>query len=1557
MNVRAVVRRGALAMAMSWSVLAAAQMSLPSPILPGDCDPKMATCTKVCTPLSASLGLCKPGDTGPGGPGTGPGGGMCKASPIGGPVCTAGGPSSLPLSEPAPGGGNPINFVTGNKWQEETDLAPLPGVLGLEFKRYYNSLSSHPGLLGAGWRMSYETILYDLGNQIQIVQADGRRLTFQRGLNGNASLCSSAHAEDGQVRIEEAKGVGGSPTYHWRWADGRTLTFSSGSGGGNPLQSVTAPGGQRLTLLYNGAGDLISVRDPQGRQLSFIYAGAGSGRSRALQAVDTPLGRLSFTQDRLGRLTAVASAKDAKSAPYETRIYHYEDRYNGGHPLALTGISVRTESSAGSSSQRRLSTYAYDTSGLAILSTKGLPRQTKDGQRVPGTGVDQIDVRYVERALPFEGGIDRRTGEVVPRQMGKTVVTDEQGRTTEILHAVIDGQYRLVEMRGAGCTNCGPSNRRYAYDASGRLVRESRIDQAGHVLSSTLTRYDEAGRVVQTGILAKDAREPVWQERLGYEDRRYQDGNVALAMQPSLIVRPSVAPGREATTRIRYGRPGTAWADKPIEIEQTGWAPDAASPQGFVRLHRTMRFAYVQDGPAAGEIAQADGALPNGPAASPMDSDITRHVYDRRGLLSEIVHPSGLKTTFGFDEFGRLVEERGPDGVSVTWHYDERGRVDGIARSGVNLKAQWGEDGRLAAWLRNDGKRLPASEWVAPSVDGEADRYQLDDQGRVVQLGAQGARLSYANVLSRTPMAVTAPDGTRSSRSFDDFGRVVRMDNTDTGASTARYDDADRPIEIVDASGRVTRFEYDLLGRVVKRLDLTKGGSADATVYRYDGIKLVSVANLAQADGFDWDAQGRVVRRVTRVGAASYVTGYHYDTLGRLVRKTLPGGLELLYTHGSDGGLTSIGLLRPNGDMSVLARSPRLDAQGAVADVVLGDGLWAKGLPALSPQAAIAGAPMVGAEPFLRAANAQTPTASPQPTSYDYDLAGRLTSLRQGQHVETFEYDALSNRVSSVRHANDGTTIARRWSYETGTHRTTSLEETAGSTNRVLRYEHDASGRVVAIGDRSFGYGASGRIERVAQGGQALASYAYNGGGERALKRVRSPDGVTQETQFLYSAGRISAEADATGHVLAHYVYWDGHPIAKVEPHARAGARVTYLHTDAVGAVNFATDDAGKLIWRADYDAMGEATVWKSAGAADLNLRLAGQYFDAETGNHYNYFRDYDPKSGRYLEPDPAGVSGGANPYAFAANDPVNHSDALGLMPEPDDGSGGSVPNPTFFGTAVHIMFSGQVRTLGTGWGGNDSRSMPGLGSTWPALRPDAYSVTPTNLALEAAGSPFKGTLWELKPIGWYWDAGKYSMATTEVATYMSTAKRGCWMAGSSKAIVSAVPRSQIVYDGKLWDITYINDNKVDMSGLVFYAKKEVKKKEKPSPVPAPAPKLTEDEDKQLKRAMDQIKDEGAKEGWSGWEIAGMVVLIALAIAALIALVASSVAAVVAAIVASIAAALAAVAEGAISLISAMALLFGLGAASTAAAAATEKGKEKEAGLLDSTIAWFKSWF
>lgn len=86
-------------------------------------------------------------------------------------------------------------------------------------------------------------------------------------------------------------------------------------------------------------------------------------------------------------------------------------------------------------------------------------------------------------------------------------------------------------------------------------------------------------------------------------------------------------------------------------------------------------------------------------------------------------------------------------------------------------------------------------------------------------------------------------------------------------------------------------------------------------------------------------------------------------------------------------------------------------------------------------------------------------------------------------------------------------------------------------------------------------------------------------------------------------------------------------------------------------------------------------------GIFDMPLRSPGQYADSETGLFYNYFRDYDTATGRYLTSDPIGLVGGLNTYLYVYANPLKHVDALGLAVGEKPGGGTYSKDPEAWGT------------------------------------------------------------------------------------------------------------------------------------------------------------------------------------------------------------------------------------------------------------------------------------
>jgi RHS repeat-associated protein len=112
----------------------------------------------------------------------------------------------------------------------------------------------------------------------------------------------------------------------------------------------------------------------------------------------------------------------------------------------------------------------------------------------------------------------------------------------------------------------------------------------------------------------------------------------------------------------------------------------------------------------------------------------------------------------------------------------------------------------------------------------------------------------------------------------------------------------------------------------------------------------------------------------------------------------------------------------------------------------------------------------------------------------------------------------------------------------------------------------------------------------------------------------------------------------------------------KIVPNSAEDA--LYVHADHLGTPQKMTDAAASVVWDATYRPFGEED--GVTGTATNHQRFPGQYKDAESGLHYNYFRDYDPMMGRYLQSDPIGLEDGVNTYVYVNNNPISLIDPLG---------------------------------------------------------------------------------------------------------------------------------------------------------------------------------------------------------------------------------------------------------------------------------------------------------
>ena len=199
---------------------------------------------------------------------------------------------------------------------------------------------------------------------------------------------------------------------------------------------------------------------------------------------------------------------------------------------------------------------------------------------------------------------------------------------------------------------------------------------------------------------------------------------------------------------------------------------------------------------------------------------------------------------------------------------------------------------------------------------------------------------------------------------------------------------------------------------------------------------------------------------------------------------------------------------------------------------------------------------------------------------------------------------------------------------------------------------------------------------------QDTVHYRYDALGGRIAKYT-----AQGETRFQYDGPRLLAETDSQR--SRTYLFEPGcfRPLALHEQDNTQASGSTYrYHLDHLGTPRELTDSQGHIVWSASYRAYGNLAL-ADIEEIDNPLRFQGQYYDAETGLHYNLNRYYDPNAGRFIHQDPIGLEGGVNGYQYAPN-PVNWIDPLGLT-----GKDCGTASPQF----VYDAKSGRYRNAVTG--------------------------------------------------------------------------------------------------------------------------------------------------------------------------------------------------------------------------------------------------------------------
>jgi RHS repeat-associated protein len=647
---------------------------------------------------------------------------------------------------------------------------------------------------------------------------------------------------------------------------------------------------------------------------------------------------------------------------------------------------------------------------------------------------------------------------------------------------------------------------------------------------------------------------------------------------------------------------------------------------------------------------------------------VTTYSYDAHGNLTSVTNALNQTNSFTYDAFGSLLSSTDALGHAVTLEYDNRGNVIGnFDALGNHTTMEYDAVGRRTAVTDPLGRRTSliydALDRVITKTDpsNAVTTYGYDENGN--QIGVTDAlnhvskttydvknlavsqtdplghvsRVRYD--LDDEPTVFTSPSGRTTSYAYDQRGHKTTMVDSLGNVVSYSYDNRGNLVAVTDQRGNKTTLILDELFRPAKVRDPV--GNVASITYDLSGNLKAMVDRLGNNVAFDYDA----LNRPSRVSYADATVDYTYDPAGQVTRLDDSQSGSIAWTY---------------------------DASNRQLSETTQAGIVSYGYNAANQRTS------------MTAANRSA-------VNYSYDSSGRLQTIAQGAEVFTYDYDALSrvvglqrpngitssytynaeNRLVGVKHGNTPVIEDLHYTYtvDDALESITSLasgqrlpsqktSSAADSGNRIAQvgssnFTFDAKGRTTARttseGATNYQWDARGRLVGVRLPDGRTVSYAYDGLGRRTNRTLG-----LESTNFLYDGNEVVSDTNSTGATID---YLNGPGTDQKLRQASAATGNLYFLRDHQESSSALTDASGNVVERLSFDPFGD-----NPANSLTRYGYAGRERDQATGLIYNRARWYDPQQGRFISEDPIGLQGGLNLYSYVENDPVNHSDPLGLQ-------------------------------------------------------------------------------------------------------------------------------------------------------------------------------------------------------------------------------------------------------------------------------------------------------
>jgi len=1149
-------------------------------------------------------------------------------------------------------GGNPSNPVSSASGKPDYSGA---GIFPLTFTRTYNSarIASNQTLpLGAGWTHNYAArLLPIIGSNGAITRIRAHR---PNGVIQTFTLQNGQWTGDADVpeRLGAALANGLLQSASYRRRDDSVEHYNQH---GRLVRIQNSDGHEQSLAYTNGNAQPHTVTDPQGRTLQFAYNSAGHLAS--LIASDGSV--ITYSHDAQGNLASV-TWPDTRQ-----RQYHYGEAdhpASAAHPQLLTGITDETG--------QRHATWAYDAQQRAILSVHG-------AYNAP---TDRTTLHY--------------------NADGSTTITDSLGQARHYQFSVSHKTARLAAL-DVPCDTCANTAAAKTWDANG--YPQSSTDFDGHTTQYT---FDADGRQTRRteGAGSADQRsiQTDWlpARNKATAQRTYNANNTLLLQttytrnsrgQPLSITHTDPTTNQSRTTSYSYCETTTG------TCPFTGLRQSRTDPLG-----NTTHYSYYgANSPhwrkgdlhtitnALGHVTEYrryDGA---GRPLSIRDANgiTTEYTYHPRGWLTGITHnaDTGARTTrIEYIHTGQIENITWPDASWLRYGYDTIGRLIRITDSQANtIRYTLDNAGnRTGEQIRDSNNALHHSLARSHNLLGRVQT--LTDAANAsthYQYSAGGLLTQTTNALNRTTThshdalkrllqttqdasgiaaqtshrhdalnqrtQTTDPKGLATNHQYNALGDLLQQTSPDSGITTWTYDSAGNKTGQTDANGHTTNYTYDALHRATAITHPADPGPNAS--YHYDSAPAVCAPHESHATGrlsriqdaggstqYCYNALGDLTRKVQTTNGHTFTLQYGYHASGQLHTITYPDGTTVDHLYDSMGRVREIGSTAPAKPRQIVITSVQYAPFGAATHWEYGNGrTLTRTLDQNYRQTGI----LDSAQDGLK-------------LGYTYDAAGNITALHtpgNAQPLAQLSYDGLDRLTT-----NNGNSTQQSYSYPEGSHKLMSINTTAIGADKTLLYD------------------VRNRLSQVQNNGTTSAQYRYNAHGERVWR-----SGAGTDTYSIYREdGCWLGDYDTAGKPIQQIVWLGEHPVAVLDYHS--AEPLHYIETDHLGTPRVVIEqDRNLAVWTwpiageafgntpPDEDPDGDGTNFT------LDMRFPGQRYDSASGLNYNYFRDYEPGTGRYTQSDPIGLAGGVSTYGYVEGNPLRYFDADGLAKFGRGGRGG----------------------------------------------------------------------------------------------------------------------------------------------------------------------------------------------------------------------------------------------------------------------------------------------